>query len=212
MEQMEYIEGTFLEELENRFRGRVKIGSRIVPCYIPSSSKLGNLLELPGKKVRLVRRNGKLVLWAVAHKRSYIYVCCDYANELFGRFLKNKELLREHTVLGYRFDFYDPQAKIGYEIKSLITAATALTFPNVKSERRLEQLKRLKRVLARGIKVRYILISLSPFLKQLTLAATDRTVASLCQLERRGLELRVYRIRRGCGLKEIKFQRSGGRV
>lgn len=54
-------------------------------------------------------------------------------------FGKRKTVLREHTVGGYKADFYIPDSKTIVEVKSVIATSDDAIFQTVFSERRQEK-------------------------------------------------------------------------
>ena len=80
-----FIEGTFLKELKNRFLCEVLVNGEPTVCYVPSSCHLGNFLDLKNKKVLLVRTQTpksrtQYALFAVPFKRSQIILNTSMAN------------------------------------------------------------------------------------------------------------------------------------
>ena len=53
MTESQMIYGTFKEETKNRFLCQVTIDSKDVECYIPSSCRLGNFIDMKGRTVLL---------------------------------------------------------------------------------------------------------------------------------------------------------------
>lgn len=51
MTESQMIYGTFKEETKNRFLCQVTIDSKDVECYIPSSCRLGNFIDMKGRTV-----------------------------------------------------------------------------------------------------------------------------------------------------------------
>ncbi len=175
------IEGEFLSEIKNRFLCKVSINNLIHECYVPSSSRLENYLNLKNKKVLLTINKGKdtrtkYSVFAVKYRNKYIILNLHYANKLFEPMLKEAQYSeynihgtyrREINVEGYKSDFfYEGSKKIIIENKSIISTANEVLFPGAYSSRGIEQLKILKILLQKGYLVNYNLISLSPFVKK----------------------------------------------
>lgn len=55
------------------------------------------------------------------------------------------------------------------EIKGIIASRRTVSFPSVYSERAIEQLKKIKEILRMGVRVVYIITSLSPMVKKIVL-------------------------------------------
>ena len=60
-----------------------------------------------------------------------------------------------------KFDLYDSARNVGYEVKSLITTAEQIVYPNCVSERRIRQLHKLKALAATDVKIEIWLIAMS---------------------------------------------------
>lgn len=82
-----YITGTFLEELKNRFLCMVRVNQEDAICYIPSSCRLSNFLDLTGKAV-LLRKNAvsgsrtRYAVYAVKCGRQFLLVNLSEANRV----------------------------------------------------------------------------------------------------------------------------------
>lgn len=180
MSSQDYIVGTFVREEKNRFLCTVNVDGIDEECYIPSSCRLENFLELAGKEVVLRENQNKsartrLSVYAIKFKRNYILLKTAEANEIvhksiLGRrfsFLgKRKSVEKECCIEGYKTDLYLPDSKTIIEIKSIISTSSRAVFPTVYSERAIEQLKKLKVLMTQGYSVAYFYISLNPYVKQ----------------------------------------------
>lgn len=178
------IKANFIKEMKNRFVGLVKINNEIVECFIPNSSKMEKYLKLKNKKVLLThnkKANGrtKYTLFAVKHYNSYILLNLNHVNDILATIIKENNLFpantyqiyKERTVGGYKADLFlkGSEDKIIIEAKGIISTKKAVLFPKLNSVRFINQLTKLKQLLSNGWKVHYFLVSLSPFVSQITL-------------------------------------------
>lgn len=119
--RQDYIVGVFVREEKNRFLCTVEVEGKEEECYIPSSCRLENFLELAGKEVLLRENQNKnartrLAVYALKIKQNYLILRTSeansiIANELRGRrfsYLGKRSVIeRECTVEGYKADIYD---------------------------------------------------------------------------------------------------------
>ena len=180
----DYVIGTFVREEKNRFLCTVNVEGTEEECYIPSSCRLENFLKLAGKEV-LLRENlnkkarTRLSVYALRFKRNYMILRTSEANEMiinaigsrrFSYLGDRRAFEKEKMVAGYKADVYLPCTKTVIEIKSIITTNDKATFPTVFSERALEQLQKIKKLLENGYKVIYIFVSLNPYVNEVSLS------------------------------------------
>lgn len=177
------IEGIFVKELKNRFLCEVIIDGVNIVCYVPSSCRLGNFLELEGKKVLLFptaapKSRTDYALFAVKYKQNYILLNTSQANRvveenMYRRYFsflgKRKEIYREYVVEGYKTDLYINDTGTLLEIKSVISTKKEAVFPTVFSQRTLDQLNNIHKLLNKGYRVAFIIVSLSPYTEKIIL-------------------------------------------
>lgn len=204
-----FVIGVYKRELKNRFLCEVQIGNKDIVCYVPSSCHLSNFLQLEGKRVLLVptttsRTRTSFALFAVPYKRSYIVLNTSIANRamegaLHGKrfsFLgKRKEVIKEHTVNGYKSDLFLPATNTIIEIKSIISANINANFPTVYSERTINQLKAIYSLLRNGYKVCFAIVSLNPYVKSIQIDTTTEFYSELLKCKEAGLILKAYTCR-----------------
>ena len=202
----EYTYGIFVRELKNRFLCEVKIDGKVEECYVPSSCHLSNFLQLKGKKVILVPTQGKhprtrYALYAMPYKRNYIVLNTSLSNTAiensihsrrFSFLGKRNEIIREHCIDGYKADIYIPTSKTIIEIKSVLSSTDTAVFPTVYSERTQNQLKSIQGLLDKGYKMCFIIVSLNPYLKEITINKDTEFYSELCKCKKMGMELRSY--------------------
>lgn len=72
-----FVIGTFIKELKNRFLCEVNINDENVVCYVPSSCHLSNFLQLEGKQVLLIptlsqNSRTQYSVFAIRHKKAIL--------------------------------------------------------------------------------------------------------------------------------------------
>lgn len=184
----DYIVGDFVREEKNRFLCTVTVEGEDEECYIPSSCRLGNFLELAGKKVLLKENQNKnartrLAVYALKIKQNYLILKTSEANNIIINSIKSRRFSylgkrtlveKECTIAGYKADVFLPETRTIIEIKSIITQEKKAVFPTVYSERAIEQLKKVKMLLQNGYNVVYIFVSLNPYVKAVSLSETSK--------------------------------------
>jgi len=175
--------GTFIKEEKNRFLCLVEVAGIETVCYIPSSCRLSNFMNLSGRQVLLKPNTSRKTrteysVFAVKHQRGFIPVNLSLANRIveeqiinrrFSFLGKRKSIIREAMIDGYKADLFISDTQTVIEIKSILSFEKETVFPTVYSERALNQLIKIKELLKQGYTVHYMLISLNPVVKQITL-------------------------------------------
>ena len=173
------IEGTFVRELKNRFLCEVLIDGVSTVCYVPSSCRLGNFIELKGKKIFLfptITKNARTQysLFAVLNNKQLILLNSSMANDAVGNSLKTrktsflgsrKQINKEVFLDGYKADFFIRDTNTIIEVKSVLSLEKQAVFPTVYSERTIKQLNHIKTLMERGYNAHYIIVSLNPSVK-----------------------------------------------
>lgn len=186
--RQDYIVGIFVREEKNRFLCTVEVEGKEEECYIPSSCRLENFLELAGKEVLLRENQNKnartrLAVYALKIKQNYLIFRTSEANSIIANELRNRRfsylgkrslIEREYTIEGYKSDIYLPEVQTIIEIKSLITSDSMGIFPTVYSERAIEQLRKIKHLIKCGYRFVYIFMSLNPYVKSISLSEDIR--------------------------------------
>ena len=203
--------GIFIRELKNRFLCEVEIDSELVVCYVPSSCHLSNFLKLHKKEVLLVptatpKSRTPYALFAVPYKRSYIVLNTSMANRaietsirsrLFSYLGKRKNVLKEYSLSGYKCDLYIEDTDTIIEVKSVISTDARALFPTVYSERTLQQLRNLREILISGRKACFCIVSLHPYVKEITINQATDFYSELKQCLELGMHLHGYTTRLG---------------
>ena len=209
-----FVIGTYKKEIKNRFLCEVHIDNKDVVCYVPSSCHLSNFLQLEGKRVLLVptktnKTRTPFALFAVPYKRSYIILNTSMANRAmecsihrrcFSFLGKRKDVVKEHTVEGYKSDLYLPASNTLIEIKSIISPHSRAVFPTVYSERTIKQLRTIHSMLLKGYKVCFVIVSMHPYIKNIQIDRNSKFYSELVKCLEVGLILKGYT----CRLKNDK--------
>ncbi len=201
--------GRFISESKNRFLCTVEINGVEEICYIASSCRLDNFIDLRGKNV-LLRKNKRessstqYSVLGVKHKRSYILLNTSWANKAMETDLHSRrfsfigtrsEIKKEAVVNGYRSDFFIPSSKTIIEVKSVISTSTAAVFPTVFSERTIHQLEAIESLLSEGYKACFFIVSLNPYVKEIKLLKDTECYKILSKCVDLGLIVKGYSCR-----------------
>lgn len=204
-----FVTGTYKRELKNRFLCEVQIANEDVVCYVPSSCHLSNFLQLEGKRVLLVptktaKTRTHFALFAVPYKKSCIILNTSMANRAieysiherrFSFLGKRKEVVKEHTIEGYKSDLFLPASNTLIEIKSIISSHDRANFPTVYSERTINQLRAIHSMLLKGYKVCFAIVSMHPYIKNIQIDRTSEFYSELVKCLEVGLILKAYTCR-----------------
>ena len=175
------LNATFISEIKNRFLCDVNVEGHNIRCYVPSSCRLENLIDLKGLPVLLlptVTSTAKVPysVFAVKYRRSYIVLNSSAANTFvqnrissrcFSALGKRTRVCAEKQLVGYKCDFFIEDTNTIIEVKSIITSNIQGIFPTVFSQRALNQLQHIKMHLQTGKPAAYILVALSPYIKSI---------------------------------------------
>ncbi len=178
------IYGVFKTELKNRFLCLVNIAGSDVICYIPSSCRLSNFLDLTGRNVMLLPTSSSKArtaysIYAVEYRGRYVPVKLSLANQVvedglhsrrFAYLKKRSSILREHTVEGYKSDFFIQDTQTIIEVKSILSFDRDARFPVVYTERGIQQLEKLSELLSMGYRVAYLFVALNSSTKSVSLS------------------------------------------
>lgn len=201
--------GIFIKEIKNRFLCQVIVEGEKQICYIPSSCRLDNFLQLEGKNILLVPTKGcksvtKFAVLAVRFKRNYILLNSSMANRIIEQnicsrrfsYLGNRDFVRrEFIVDNYKCDLYIEKSNTLIEIKSIITVDDVAIFPSVYSARMLKQLDQLLNCLNNGRNVVYIIVSLNPYLKSIYIDSKSDFYLKYIKCINKGMKIMAYTCR-----------------
>jgi len=198
--------GQFISESKNRFLCTVKVDDAEEVCYIASSCRLDNFIDLQGKSVLLLKNKGakartKYSVVGVKHKRNYIVLNTSWSNKAIDRcflsrkfsFLgKRKDYRTEINVNGYKADFFIPCSKTIIEVKSVISTSETAVFPTVYSERTLIQLKTISNLLEEGYRGYFVIVSLNPYVKDIKLLQDTEIVEQINECVAKGMIVKGF--------------------
>lgn len=205
-DKQKLLQATFIREMKNRFLCEVELNGEPAVCYVPSSCHLSNFIDLGGKQVLLVPTQAKdartrFSLFAVPYKRSHILLNTSMANQAiqndihsrrFSYLGKRKTIIKEHYVSGYKSDLFILETKTVIEVKSVLSLTESALFPTVYSERSLKQLDKLKTMLGAGFRVCYMIVSLNPYVKSITILENTSFYAALKKCIDLGMQIAAY--------------------
>ena len=211
--------GIFKTELKNRFLCTVNIDGNDTLCYIPSSCRLSNFIDMNGRKVMLLpikKRNArtKYSVYAIQYRRSLVPIGLSNVNHviennLHGRrfsFLgSRKHILREKSIDGYKSDIYIEDTDTVIEIKSILSFGKAALFPTVFSERANRQLENIKRLLLDGHRACYMFVSMYGGTKQIAINEDQSEYCALFrECTRLGMKVYGYSLHIVNGVTKVK--------
>lgn len=193
MADSEYVYGIFKEETKNRFLCQVSIDGKDVECYIPSSCRLSNFIDLKGKTVVLKATKAKnarteYAIYAVKTGREVVFLNLSETNRIVEKSIHSrrfaflgprKRVFREYTINGYKSDIFIDDTKTIIEIKSVLSWGNEALFPTIYSERCIKQLSQLFSLQNMGYKVCYLFISLNDSVKSIVLNKSVEEYSSL---------------------------------
>ena len=113
-------------------------------------------------------------------------------DEGFSYLGKRKKWLKEHKIDGYKADLYIPSTKTIVEIKSIISTNEPAIFPTVYSERTINQLKQIQQLLLNGYRVCFMIVSLHPYVKNVTIDRSTEFYSELSKCLEVGLIVKAY--------------------
>ena len=176
-------QGLFKKELKNRFLCLVEIDGEDTLCYIPSSCRLSNFIDLAGKSVLLLpvktpNSRTKYAIFALRVRGRFVLLNLSIANDVieenirkrrFSVLGKRTQIKKEYTIDGYKSDLFISDTKTVVEVKSLLSFDNEVLFPSIYSQRAIDQLIKLNLLLDKGYKVCYVIVSLNPKVKRIVL-------------------------------------------
>lgn len=199
--------GIFIEESLNRFICLVSVEGEVIECYVQSSCRLDNFIDLKTKIVFLKKihnpRRAKYILVGFKFGRSKVILSPKLANDLFLDFLNSKKssyigdrknIKREYKIDNYKSDFYIPSTKKVFEVKAVIDFQNVTKFPSVFSERALKQLDKIEKLLDDGFDCYYEIISLNPLTKSIEFAMEQKLSWRLKGLVNKGLIIEFKKV------------------
>lgn len=206
MQSQDFILGKFIAECKNRFLCTVEIDGAKERCYIASSCRLDNFIDLKGKTVLLSKNKAeksatKYSVLGVKHKHSYILLNTSLANAAIKNSITSRRLAcfgkrtivkKETMVEDYKADFFIPDTNTLIEVKSVISTASIAEFPTVYSERTVQQLDTIERLLHNNYLAHFVIVSLNPYVKQIRLLNGSEFYERLARCMNCGLKLHAF--------------------
>lgn len=185
IKSIDYVYGTFQTEIKNRFLCSVNIDGEEVTCYIPSSCRLSNFIDMTERTVLLKpietpNARTPYAVYAVKHRKNFILLNLAQANRVVEAQIRRryfsflgvrKNVQREYKIGNYKTDLFIHDTNTLVEIKSTLAFSRESTFPTVYSERAVKQLKEISRLLDEGYRACYVLVSLNPSVKEIVINA-----------------------------------------
>lgn len=177
------LNGIFQTEIKNRFLCDVLVNGNDTICYIPSSCRLSNFLDLRNREVLLTPTKAadartQYAVYAVKYGRVYILVNLSLANKIIEKQLHRryfsflgarKQVSHEMKIGDYKADLFVHDTNTVIEIKSFLTFGKYGIFPTVYSERAIKQLREISDLLDNGYRACYMLVSLNPYVKGISI-------------------------------------------
>lgn len=196
-------EGIFIKECKNRFICEVMVDDEAIECYVPSSCRLDNFIDLHGKRVLLLptatpTSRTRYSLFAVPYKRNHILLNIGMVNSVieqdikkrcFSTLGKRSKVSREYKIGSYKSDFYIKDSRTLLEVKSILSLEKAALFPTVFSQRTLDQLKEIATLLDSGYKAALVIASLSPYVEQIQIDHASPFYEALKPCVEKGMQL-----------------------
>ena len=202
MSETEIKTGIFKEEIKNRFLCLVNVDGSDTVCYIPSSCRLSNFIDLTNREVMLspikkANARTKYSVWAVKYRGSFVPLNLSSANEtiycslqrrLFSFLGDRHTFQREKVIDGYKSDIYIEDSDTVIEIKSILSFKPTASFPTVYSERAIRQLENIRDLLEHGHNVCYMFLSMYSGVKEIYLDQQQKEYSQLfCECIEKGM-------------------------
>lgn len=205
-----FITGVFKTELKNRFLCTVCVNGVDVTCYIPSSCKLSNFIDLSGRTVLLKPNQSSsartaYAVYAVKYGSQFILLNLAQANRVieaqlsrryFSFLGKRKNVSHETCIDAYKTDLFIHDTGTIIEIKSILSFEKNAFFPTIYSERAINQLRKISQLLDEGYRVCYLFISLNPKVKELRISEDiSGFYSAFDECVNKGMVVRAYSLR-----------------
>lgn len=195
--------GIFIKERKNRFICEVMVKNEAVECYVPSSCRLDNFIDLHGKQVLLLPTEApnartRYSLFAVPYRRNHILLNIGKVNSVIERDIKKRcfsilgkrsEIYREYKIGSYKSDIFIANSSTILEVKSILSLGKGAVFPTVFSQRTLDQLKEISSLMDRGYNAALVIASLSPYVEQIQIDHASPFYEALRPCIEKGMQL-----------------------
>lgn len=190
----------FVAEDKTRFSCTINLNNKMMKCYVPSTCKLKNLLEIDCYDALVTKNHyqknvSPYSLFALKVKGEYVVINSGFANNVVKDILmlKHQEVCAETVVENYKCDFYLKSKNQLTEVKSIISDKTTLLLPNIKSQRAITQLRQINSLLMEGYNVEYYYVLFAPFLKKCVVDSQSEYGVLLKECIKRGMKIKIYR-------------------
>lgn len=212
------IKGIFIKERKNRFICEVMVEDEVIECYVPSSCRLDNFIDLHGKQVLLLptetpSARTRYSLFAVPYKRNHILLNIGRVNSVIERDIKKRcfstlgkrsEVYREYKVGTYKSDLFIANSNTLLEVKSILSIGKDAMFPTVFSQRTLNQLKEISSLMDRGYNAALVIASLNPYVEQIRIDHASPFYEALKPCIDRGIQVIAVALHIHQGEAQIK--------
>ena len=210
MSELRFIQGVFKEELKNRFLCLVEVNGKDTLCYIPSSCRLSNFVDLNKKDVLLTpnasfNTRTEYAVYALRVRGQFILLNMSQANRVVERSIRNRRfsflgkrntIKKEYSIENYKSDLYIEDSHTIVEIKSILSFEKKASFPTVYSQRAIDQLIKISSLLDKGYRVCYIFVSLNPRVKEIRInTEIDKYRKLFIECINKGMVLKGYTVK-----------------
>lgn len=166
---------------------------------MPTSSKLGNIINLNQQKVYLLENKGKNLrtkykVHSILKNDTLILLDLNCINNLFFSeiLLKDFNYLPERTINNLKVDFVNEEKNEVIEIKGLISETEKIKFPYSNANRVVKQLTELSKF---NYKVRFVFILLNPKINTIELDKDNLEFIEKFNFARKKkIKIEIYRI------------------
>ena len=152
-------------------------------CYVASSCRLSNFIDLSNKEVLLLPAGKKAgstdyTLFAAKMRDAYILLDLLLVNAVLEEQITRrcfsflgirKQVRREQLIDDYKSDLYIVDTGTIIEVKTILSTEKEAYFPTVRSERTIKQLKKIYNLLENGHSCCLLFISLCPTVRTINL-------------------------------------------
>lgn len=167
------VKGIFLAECKGRFACEVSIDGKLEKCYVASSAKLNNFIDLHNMNVLLIENQNKsktkYSLFALEKEDKIILLNLNKVNGILINYLmtigmKAELFKNEITFLNsFKADVvYFDSPLIIYEVKTILARENRAVYPCMQTKRVKIQLEKIIALLNLGYKIEYVFFLLEP--------------------------------------------------
>lgn len=196
-------DGIFIKECKNRFICEVMVKGENIECYVPSSCRLDNFIDLHGKRVLLLptkasKARTRFSLFAVPYKRNHILLNIGKVNSVIERDIKKRcfstlgkrsDIHREYKIGSYKSDLFIANSNTLLEVKSILSLEKVAMFPTVFSQRTLDQLQEISSLLDQGYNAALVIASLNPYVEDIQIDTSSLFYKALIPCIEKGMQL-----------------------